>query len=352
VSQGGLVNKASATATQALLAGWTDRAAGMGDIDRAVELMNARSQRFYGEDQITPEDVAGWWKSPRLDLSRDLRLVFDVRGTLAGIAYVGNPGEPYAEISCAGTTHPRHEGHDELWDWLHAWGLDRASEFLSLAPEGIRIAAVSSTVFEDRARRAALERAGFSAVRVANHMRIDLSSAYPAPRWPSGVSVRTVDVEQDIRDIVSLYVEAWRDHWGFIEKPFDQEVADWREGIERDGERFDPTLWFLAVEGPEIVGISLCTSHIAGDATRGYVQGLGVRPAWRKRGIALALLHHSFAEFQRRGYAAVELDMDSENLTGALRVYERAGMRATRQSVFYDKELRAGTDLATRALEA
>jgi hypothetical protein len=42
--------------------------------------------------------------------------------------------------------------------------------------------------------------------------------------------------------------------------------------------------------------------------------------------------------------------MDSENLTGALRVYERAGMRAVRQSVFYEKELRAGTDLATRQL--
>jgi hypothetical protein len=42
--------------------------------------------------------------------------------------------------------------------------------------------------------------------------------------------------------------------------------------------------------------------------------------------------------------------MDSENLTGALRVYEGAGMRAVRQSVFYEKELRPGTDLATREL--
>lgn len=75
-----------------------------------------------------------------------------------------------------------------------------------------------------------------------------------------------------------------------------------------------------------------------------------MRPAWRKRGVALALLRHTFGEFRRRGYAAVELDMDSENLTGALRVYERAGMRATRQSVVFERELRPGRDLATREL--
>ncbi len=317
----------------ALPTGWTVRAAATADIDRMVDTMNARSQKFYGENQITHEDVEAWWKSPRLDLARDLRLVLDARGSVAGIANIGNPGEPYAEISCAGVTRPLYEGHDDLWDWMHVWGLERVREFVPLAPEGIRVAAVSATVLGDRARRAALERAGFSAVRVANHMRIDLSSETPAPRWPEGVSIRTVDVENDLRGIVSLFLESWRDHWGFIERPFDQVLADWREGIERDGDRFDPTLWFLAVDGDEIVGISLCNSHIADDSTRGYVQGLGVRPGWRKRGVALALLHHTFAEFGRRGYAAVELDMDSENLTGALRVYERAG-----------------TDLATRKL--
>jgi ribosomal protein S18 acetylase RimI-like enzyme len=183
-------------------------------------------------------------------------------------------------------------------------------------------------------------------------MRIDLSAPTPAAVWPQGVSLRTVDVESDLRDLVALYLETWRDHWGFIERPFDRALADWREGIEGEGERFDPTLWFLAVEGDEIVGVSLCNSHIAGDSTRGYIQGLGVRPAWRKRGIALAMLHHTFAEFRRRGFAAVELDMDSQNLTGALRVYERAGMRPIRQSVTYEKELRPGIDLATRELSS
>ncbi len=337
---------------RALPVGWTDRAATFDDVDRAVQLVNARSQRFYGEDQITREDVIAWWKSARFDLAKDFRLVVDARGEIAGIANIGNPGEPYAQISCAGITHPSHETLDGLWDWLHAWSIERSRELIPLAMEGIRVTAMSNIAGQDAARAVALERAGFSAVRVANHMRIDLGAHVAAPAWPDSVSLRAASVEADLPGIVALYQAAWRDHWGYVEEPFEQEIANWKESVGRDGERFDPTLWFLAVEGHEIVGISLCRPQIADDTTRGYIQALGVHPKWRKRGVALALLRHTFGEFGRRGYAAVELTKDSENLTGALRVYERAGMRAVRQSVSYEKVLREGKDLATRELPA
>ena len=329
---------------------WVARPATMDDIDGIIDMMNARSQVLYGEDQVTRPDIEVWWKSLRFDPEKDLLVVLDANVDVAGIANVGNPGEPYAQIGCAAVLHPSYAGHGGLWDELNAWALRRAEEFVPLAPMEIRVAALSSIAAQDEARRAGLERAGFKAVRIANHMRIELALPIPAPCWPGTVRMRTVNLEQDLRAIVSLYLEAWRDHWGFVEQPFERALSDWREGVESEGDRFDPSLWFLAVDGEDLVGMCLCNSHIAGDATRGYVQGLGVRPAWRKRGIALALLHHSFAEFQRRGYAAVELDMDSENLTGALRVYERAGMRAIRESVFFEKELRAGIDLATRKL--
>ena len=46
----------------------------------------------------------------------------------------------------------------------------------------------------------------------------------------------------------------------------------------------------------------------------------------------------------------VELEVDSENLTGAVRLYERAGMRLFRQTVSYEKEVRKGVDPITRDL--
>ena len=81
----------------------------------------------------------------------------------------------------------------------------------------------------------------------------------------------------------------------------------------------------------------------------GWVEELGVRRSWRKKGLGLALLHHSFAEFYRREKHSVGLGVDAENLTGALRLYERAGMHSdpNRRYAVYELELRPGEDLRT-----
>ena len=54
---------------------------------------------------------------------------------------------------------------------------------------------------------------------------------------------------------------------------------------------------------------------------------LGVRPAWRRRGLGEALLRSAFAELFTRGHRRVGLGVDTENVSGALRLYERVGMR-------------------------
>lgn len=82
----------------------------------------------------------------------------------------------------------------------------------------------------------------------------------------------------------------------------------------------------------------------------GYVHTLGVRRDWRRRGIALALLRHSFGKFYRRGVCKVSLHVDAKSLTGATRLYEKAGMHVDRQSHHYEKELRPGKDLSTRSV--
>jgi len=333
-------------------AGWVERAPRSDDVDLILELVNARSQRLWGESQATREGVEVFLSSPRLDRNADVRLVLDQDGTLAGMAFVGNPGKPYADFPCPALSHPRYEEDAGHIDRLQSWTLRRAHELAVLASPDIRVVASALVAAQDQAWRVALDRAGFRLVRVHNHMRIDLATPLAWAPWPAGIAVRTAVIEQDLETIMACREEAWRDHWGFVEQPFDQVLAERREAIKAQGASFDPTLWFLAVDGSEIVGLSLCDDRIVDDRTRGYVGTLAVRPAWRKRGIALALLHHTFAEFRRRGYAAVELDMDSQNLTGASRLCERAGMRGVRQFVTYEKELRPGIDLATRELPA
>ena len=49
------------------------------------------------------------------------------------------------------------------------------------------------------------------------------------------------------------------------------------------------------------------------------------------------MLQHAFGEFARRGFDAVGLGVDAENPTGAVRVYERAGMRVERTNLLFEK---------------
>ncbi|HEY8172462.1 MAG TPA: GNAT family N-acetyltransferase, partial [Dehalococcoidia bacterium] len=136
--------------------------------------------------------------------------------------------------------------------------------------------------------------------------------------------------------------ESFRDHWGHIDRGFD----DFR--LHKLGrEQFDPSLWFLAVEGDEIAAVSLCDVVVR----MGFVNTLGVRRPWRKHGLGLALLHHSFAEFYARGRRKCGLNVDAASLTGATRLYERAGMHEYRRYALYRKELRAGVDLGVQAID-
>jgi mycothiol synthase len=98
------------------------------------------------------------------------------------------------------------------------------------------------------------------------------------------------------------------------------------------------------MDGDEIAGVTLCKT-LAGE---GWVNVVGVRRPWRKRGLGLALLRHALAEYQRRGVDKVALSVDAESITGAPRLYGRAGMSVRESYIIHLKELRQGADLGTR----
>src|SRR6266540_1357959 len=133
------------------------------------------------------------------------------------------------------------------------------------------------------------------------------------------------------REIFDASEDAFQDHWGFV--PHD--YHEWRAWtVERPS--FDPSLWLIARDGDEIAGISLC---YVGEG-EGWVGVLGVRRPWRKRGLGRALLLESLRELRRRGMPCGALGVDSENPTGATRLYERAGMNVVNQSDAYKKDIR------------
>lgn len=71
----------------------------------------------------------------------------------------------------------------------------------------------------------------------------------------------------------------------------------------------------------------------------GWVQTLGVRPAWCRRGIREVLLRSAFRAFFDHGESTVALQVDAQSPTGATRLYERAGMRVLYRIVVWEKIL-------------
>jgi GNAT superfamily N-acetyltransferase len=125
--------------------------------------------------------------------------------------------------------------------------------------------------------------------------------------------------------------EAFADEWNFVSEPFEKWAAR-----RIDVPEFDPAQWFVVREGDEVVAV-LREDPGRGDAA--WVGALGVRSAWRKRGLGLALLNHAFVEFYRRGQPRAGLGVDAQNSSGATRLYERAGMRPAYEAVAFRKEL-------------
>jgi mycothiol synthase len=155
-------------------------------------------------------------------------------------------------------------------------------------------------------------------------MGIDLPATPPTPEWPEGVGMRTFR-EDDARAVKELLDLAYAQEFHHRPLPFEH----WRRFMLEDPS-YDPDVWFLAVVGNEIVGAAL-------NWKEGYVKDLVVHPDWRGRGLGRALMQHTFAEFARRGIPRVTLKTDSNNPTGAWRLYERLGMKVERTYEVFTK---------------
>jgi ribosomal protein S18 acetylase RimI-like enzyme len=185
------------------------------------------------------------------------------------------------------------------------------------------------TYAEDDRAIALVTSRGHRDVRHFLTMRIDLDETPEPPTWPRGIVVDTFEPE-DERAFHSALGEAFAQEWGVVQTEFDE----WRR-LRLEDPDFDPTLWFVARDGGELAAGARCELLFDG----GWIAAIGVRPAWRRRGIGRALLLHAFAEFRRRGKTVVRLGVDAENPTGAAHLYEGAGMTVEFEDVVYEKEL-------------
>jgi mycothiol synthase len=314
--------------------GYATRTPAREDAESVAALMVACQLADTGKTDVSLDELIDDWHG--LDLAGEAVVVVGPEGSIAGYADVLN--RSFVTVSVYGYVHPDHRGRGIgkfLIDWGERWTRDRMTQ----APEDARVVAQHYINAANEGARRLLEAAGYRPVRGVYVMETELDEAPPAPPWPAGISVRTFVPGRDERAAHEGVEDAFRDLWGRPRNTFESFVR------ETEKESFDPSLWFLAVDGDEIAGVTLCKT-LAGE---GWVSVVGVRRPWRKRGLGLALLRHAFVEYHRRGVRKVLLSVDAESITGAPRLYGRAGMRVRESYAIHLKELRPGVDLGERS---
>jgi mycothiol synthase len=304
--------------------GYQVRAPTAGDLDAVAGVLVASDLTDAGESVLEADFLRDEWSRPRFDLAADAWVV--VHGGDAIVGYGQARREEPAVVESWGVVHPGHRGRG-----IGAWLLDRiqerASELLAGLPAPrFRHAANGG----DRAAASLLRARGLRPVRHFWHMRIDLAEGFDPGPAPRGTQIRGIDPSVDLPAVHAVVEEAFTDHWGHHPEPFD------RWAREHTGSpSYDPTLWLLATEAGRPVGA--VTASVSGG--HGWVDQLGVLAPDRGRGIAAALLRRSFATFAGRGLRQVLLNVDADSLTGATRLYERAGMRVVNRWDLWERPL-------------
>ncbi|MEX1177043.1 MAG: GNAT family N-acetyltransferase [Nitriliruptor sp.] len=298
------------------------------DVARVADLHAAAELSRTGTVATRAEDVRVRWLM--LDGLDDVVLVEDPDGTLVGVGEFTTELDLLDEatvVHVEGQVHPAATGRGIATTVLDLAD-DRARH--AAAGEGAATAIVRTTVVDgdDRAR-AWFSARGFVTVRHLLTMRLSLDRPPQEPIWPAGITTRRFRPGRDEE-------RAWQAHEAaFADVPthLPLTLEEWVEDRILRDPAYDPSLTRLACDDTgQVVGLTVCRGGVEGAPEDGWVRDLGVVPAWRGRGLGMALLLDALGAFRVRGLTGAALDVDDVTIGAAVRLYQRAGLRIVRRT--------------------
>jgi ribosomal protein S18 acetylase RimI-like enzyme len=183
-----------------------------------------------------------------------------------------------------------------------------------------------------------LERSGYQPARYFYEMvRPTLDDILESP-LPAGVEIRPVSPDQ-YSAIWNAVDEASQDEWGY-KRPSEEDYQEWLASP-----HFQPNLWQVAweVTSNQVVGHVLTfiqhEENKQFNRKRGYTEGIGVNRSWRRRGLARALISRSLLAQKAAGMTESALVADSDNPSGATRLYESCGFQIVKCDTIYRKPM-------------
>ncbi len=311
------------------------------DLVPLVDVMNAEHEVDRNPERETVDGLGGFFAHPsdHFDPARDVTIA-ELGGRVVGLA-----GQDWVD------TRNAPERAFRLWGFVHPDDRRRGIGSALLADQEVRARARAAEIADERRGILApfaghgrpgadlVERHGYTPARwFLDMVRPHLDDIEDIP-IPAGFEIRPVTREQ-YPELWRANREAFRDHWGGSDE---SEAAMTRFLEQPDA---DPTMWLIAWEGDEIVAGVLNAIHphenVALGVQRGVLDSVFTRRAWRRRGLARALIAQSLLLLRARGMTSAALGVDAENPSGAMGLYENAGFAVDDRFVAYRKPMDAG----------
>ena len=282
-----------------------------GDAEAVAALVRADEEALRGRpSHVDSATITAWWG--RTEFERDSWL-FEEDGAPVAAGWLFPYGE---KAAFGGIVAQGSKGRGlgaSIVDRAEAAGRDRGLERMHtwIFPED----AAAVELFRGR---------GYEEVRRFFEMAVELEAQPPDPAVPVGLVLDRFRT-RDAAAFHAAMSESFEDHWEWHATPFDE----WWEQRRAD----DHGLWFVVRDGGQIA--AFVRNECRTDA--GYVAIIGVRRAWRGRGLGKALMHRSLGAFWERGVRRVSLDVDAESPTGATKLYESVGMHVESETATYER---------------
>jgi mycothiol synthase len=306
----------------------------------AIEHLDQPSERHSIEELYEHLDEA------QVDPGRDSIVGRDGGGSLIAYGWnhpIHSDVDP-RRVHVTGGVHPgwRRQGIGHaLFDWQLAQAREWHAETSRPGHGPLKVICAVGTSQTDV--RELYEQAGLEPVRWFADMTLTFDGA--PPDFPVPAGIRLVPLSRNLFEAVrQVHNEAFADHWG--SQPID--ANRWAEQLGRSASRISWSWVALEESTSEVVGYATNSAYAQDWAAQGFSEGwterLGVRPGWRGRGIAKALLGASMRSFAEAGLDAAGLGVDTDSPTGAFGLYESMGYRSADTTVMYANRIPAELD--------
>lgn len=291
------------------------------DAEAVYNLVIACDIEDFGAPDFDLQELLDMWSG--FDMENNVWVVENQDKKLVGYAFLEEDSEE--KLFSYGFVLPSARGNGVGTMLLNAIE-ERAKVLANSSGIPKRLQNLIPTLCEDA--QTLLKLWGFNPVRFYKRMSIRMDEVPSMPLILDGITITAFVPNQDERSVYDAYVEAFADHWDF-------EAPDFEAWLQKTKlSSFQPEWWFLARdEQGTIAGFAL--SRMNEDTL--FINQIGVRRPYRGRGLGMALLQQALYASYEAGQPVVSLGVDTANLSGAYRLYEKVGMKAIHETTLLEK---------------